>query len=161
MYAPYLDAFRPKTSWQPVSTPLAQLLLQPQQCQVPSLPLSIHDIKPTYIRMRTSHLTLYIRQGRGSTYTLNCGIELLEAVHFGDSALDLMGVYVYTFTDCVNACATYNDNSMTCNQPREFDVLCRVLSTSPWRRTREIVGSRVIKRFRSTAIKLLTVRFWS
>ena len=36
-------------------------------------------------------------------------------MYFGGSALDLMGVYVYTFTDCVNACANYNDNSTTGN----------------------------------------------
>ena len=27
-----------------------------------------------------------------------------------------MGVYVYTFTDCVNACASYNGNGITGNR---------------------------------------------
>lgn len=73
---------------------------------------SIHDIKPT---SECKSLISPFTSARGSTYTLECGIDLLETVDFGEQVLDLMGVYVYTFTDCVNACATYNDKRMTGN----------------------------------------------
>ncbi|KAM0796575.1 hypothetical protein BDR22DRAFT_866588 [Usnea florida] len=71
---------------------------------------SIHDIKPT---SECKSLISPFTSATGSTYTLACGIDLLETTDF--RFRDLMGVYVYTFTDCVNACAIYNDDSITGN----------------------------------------------
>ena len=65
---------------------------------------SIHDIKPT---SECKSLISPFTSAKGSTYTLECGVDLLEKFYFHEN--DLMGVYVYTFTDCVNACAFYND----------------------------------------------------
>ena len=69
---------------------------------------SIHDIKPT---SDCKSLSSPFTSPRGSTYTLECGIDLTETADF--DVKDLMGVYVYTFTDCVNACATYNAHDWT------------------------------------------------
>ena len=71
---------------------------------------SIHDIKPT---SECKSLISPFTSVAGSTYTLECGIDLLEAVYF--DANDLVGVYVYTLTDCINACAFYNNKGMTGN----------------------------------------------
>ena len=72
---------------------------------------SIHDIKPT---SECKSLISPFTSATGSTYTLECGIDLQETVDFGVG--DLVGVYVYTLTDCINACAIYNDDRITANK---------------------------------------------
>ena len=72
---------------------------------------SIHDIKPT---SECRSLISPFTSATGSTYTLACGIDLQETEDFGER--DLVGVYVYTLTDCINACAIYNDDQSTANK---------------------------------------------
>ena len=69
---------------------------------------SIHNIKPT---SECKNLSSPFTSARGFTYNLECGIDLIEVTVYGGH--DLMGVYVYTFTDCVNACAFFNDDTYT------------------------------------------------
>ena len=63
---------------------------------------SIHDIKPT---SECKTLSSPLTSPQNSVFSLECGIDLIE------SGNDLTGAYVYTFTDCVNACAIYNSQS--------------------------------------------------
>ena len=69
---------------------------------------SIHDIKPT---SECKSLPSPFTSAKGSSYNLACGTDLVESESL--NAPDLVGVYVYTFTDCVNACAIYNDARVT------------------------------------------------
>ena len=69
---------------------------------------SIHNIKPT---SECKSLSSFFTSAKGSTFDLRCGIDL-NAIGIYDSS-DLVGVYVYTFTDCVNACAIFNDRTST------------------------------------------------
>ena len=71
---------------------------------------STHDIKPT---SECKSLISPFTSATGSIYTLECGIDLKEALYF--DFRDLMGVYVYTFKDCINACAIYNNKGATGN----------------------------------------------
>ena len=68
----------------------------------------IHNIKPT---SECKSLPSVFASGKDSTFDLKCGIDLDSMST--NTKPDLVGVYVYTFTDCVNACAIFNDRIST------------------------------------------------